>query len=169
MLHQDARLTLYGDDVLQPDGEPGTYTYLVLARPVAAIVPVFDDLTIPLVRQWRYPWDCNSWEIPAGHCEPGEDPRAAAHRELAEEVSLQAATMQHLATLHPSALVRADFHLFLARGLTPIRATTRDETEADLIVARVPLGEAVEAVLDNTIVHAVSALAILRVARALGV
>ena len=46
---------------------------------------------ILLERQYRHPVKASLWEIPAGLLDiPGEDPRVAAERELAEEADLVA-------------------------------------------------------------------------------
>ncbi|MCA1648481.1 MAG: DNA mismatch repair protein MutT, partial [Chloroflexi bacterium] len=70
VVYDNGLVRLCEDRVIQPDGEPGSYAYVELAWPVVAIVPIADDGDVYLVRQWRYPWRCNSWEIPAGHGEP---------------------------------------------------------------------------------------------------
>ena len=119
IIFDNGRVRLCEDQVLQPDGEPGSYTYLQLPWPVVAIVPISDDGHVYLVRQWRYPWQRNSWEIPAGHCEVAEEPLHGAQRELAEEVGLQAASWEPLGTGFSSATVSARYHLFLARTLSP--------------------------------------------------
>lgn len=51
-----------------------------------AILPLFDDGTVSLVRQFRYPFQEVVAELPAGKLERGEDHRLAALRELEEEV-----------------------------------------------------------------------------------
>ena len=53
-----------------------------------AILPLFDDGTVSLVRQFRYPFQEVVAELPAGKLERGEDHRLAALRELEEEVGL---------------------------------------------------------------------------------
>ena len=60
IVFDNGRVRLCEDQVLQPDGEPGNYTYLELPWPVVAIVPFSDDGHVYLVRQWRYPWQRNS-------------------------------------------------------------------------------------------------------------
>ena len=155
--------------VTQPDGAPGTYTYLELPGSVAAVVPVTEDRCVYLVRQWRYPWRRNSWEVPAGHCDPGETPAQGAARELAEEVGLAARDWTSLGMVFASATIDSEFHLYLARDLSPAPAGSaqRDGAEHDMQVACVPLAEAVRAVMDGTLVHAVTCLALLRTARLL--
>jgi 8-oxo-dGTP pyrophosphatase MutT (NUDIX family) len=169
VVYDNGRLRLCEDRVIQPDGEPGTYTYLELAWPVVAIVPFSDDGYVHLVRQWRYPWQSNSWEIPAGHCEPNELPLDGARRELAEEVSLEAANWEPLGNGYSSATLNARYHLFLARELSPVKHEhVREGTERDLIARRVPLAEALAAAMDGRIAHGLSVVGVLRAARRLG-
>src|SRR5437870_3374944 len=78
VVFENSHLRLRQDAVIQPDGASGTYTYIELPWPIVVIVPVTDDGQVYLVRQWRYPWGRNSWEIPAGHAEADEEPLYAA-------------------------------------------------------------------------------------------
>ncbi|MBI2756674.1 MAG: NUDIX hydrolase [Chloroflexi bacterium] len=170
VIWESDRLRLRDDRVLQPDGAPGQYTFVEIPNAVVAVVVMDDDGFTYLVRQWRYPWGCNSWEIPAGHAEGGESPLDAARRELAEEVGLQAREWETLGIGHSSAVVAADYHLFLARGLDRAAdAFHRDGAEEDMRVARVPLAVAVDAAMDSTITHAFSVVGLLRAARRLKV
>jgi 8-oxo-dGTP pyrophosphatase MutT (NUDIX family) len=169
VVYDNGRLQLHEDDVVQPDGEAGRYTYLELPHPIVVVVPLTAAGEVHLVRQWRYPWQQNSWEIPAGHGEPAETALQSAHRELAEEVGLVAATWDALGTGFSSATVSARYHLFLARDLSPAPAAhQRDGAEQDLITCVVPFGEALRAAADGRLQHAMSALALLRAARLLG-
>jgi ADP-ribose pyrophosphatase len=49
------------------------------------IIPITDDGSVLLVRQYRHPAGENLWEIPAGGREEGESALETARRELAEE------------------------------------------------------------------------------------
>src|SRR5919205_4506082 len=51
----------------------------------AVIVPVFDDGTVALVRQYRHPTVRYLLEVPAGTLAHGERPEIVAARELKEE------------------------------------------------------------------------------------
>jgi 8-oxo-dGTP pyrophosphatase MutT (NUDIX family) len=166
----NGRLLLREDSVTQPDGQPGSYVYLEVDSPIVAVVPIDDANHVYLVRQWRYPWAKNSWEIPSGGGEGDETPREAAERELAEEVGLYASTWEPLGTGYSSASIRGRWHLYLARDLQPMPpgAHTRDGAEHDLIARRVPLAEALAASMDGRIEHGMSALGLLRAARRLG-
>ena len=169
VLYDNGHLRLVEDQVIQPDGEAGTYTFVDVPWPVVAIVALSETDQVYLVRQWRYPWRRNSWEIPAGHGEPNEAPLAAARRELAEEVGLRAASWEPLGTGYSSASLNARYHLFLARGLGPSSGQhQRDGAEHDLIARQVPLDQAIAAAMDGRIEHSMSVVGLLRTARRLG-
>lgn len=73
-----------------------------------------------LVRQYRYPIQAWTLEIPAGTCEAGEDPQDTAKRELAEEAGLSAATWQELSRFYPAVGVSDELMiLYRAQGLQP--------------------------------------------------
>ncbi|HEV7665815.1 MAG TPA: NUDIX hydrolase [Chloroflexota bacterium] len=169
VIYDNGRLRLREDAVIQPDGAPGMYTFLEAAWPVVAVVPLSADNEVYLVRQWRYPWQRNSWEIPAGHGEPNESPLDSAKRELAEEVGLRAGSWESLGSGFSSASFDARYHLFLARDLSANdRRAERDGAEQDMIARRVPLSQAVQAAMDGRIEHSMSVVGLLRVARRLG-
>ena len=171
VVFEDSRLRLREDRVIQPDGEPGVYVYLEVHTPIVAVVPIDNQGYVYLVRQWRYPWRRNSWEIPSGGAEPGESPLEAARRELAEEVGLHASNWESMAGGHSSATVTGQWHFFIARGLQPVNngRHQRDGAEQDLIARRVPLPTAIDAALDGRIEHGMSVVGLLRAARRLGV
>src|SRR3979411_3314380 len=52
----------------------------------AVIVPIFDDGTLALVRQYRHPAVRYLLEVPAGTLKRGEVPEEGAARELEEEL-----------------------------------------------------------------------------------
>jgi len=171
VIFANQRLRLIEDQVIQPDGGSGSYVYVQIETPIVAVVPVDAEGYVHLVRQWRYPWRRNSWELPAGSAELDEAPLEAAQRELAEEVGLCAADWQALPGVYPSATIDGEWYLYLAGGLEPAPAGRyhRDPGEHDLITRRVPLAEAVEAGLDGRIVHGMTVVALLRAARRLGI
>lgn len=169
IVYQNSHLRVRVDQVIQPDGQPGEYAFLDVPHPIVGIVPLGDDGCVHLVRQWRYPWGRNSWEIPAGHGEVDEAPLAGAQRELAEETGLQAASWESLGTGFGSAGVNAFYHLYLARGLTPaVDDAQRDGAEQDMLTQPIPLEDAVAAAMDGRLFHAFTVIALLRTARRLG-
>ena len=76
--------------------------------------PSTSDDRVLLIRQYRHPVRTREWEIPAGLLDvAGEDPLAAAQRELAEEADLAAAEWDVLADFFtsPGRQRRGDPHL----------------------------------------------------------
>jgi ADP-ribose pyrophosphatase len=107
-----------------------------------AVVPLYDDGTVVMVKQFRLAAGRTMLEIPAGSVEPGEKELATAHRELAEEVHLQAAEMTKLfqsfvAPGYSTELI----HTYLARSLS--ENTLPGDEDEDLHIVRMPLGEAI--------------------------
>ena len=105
------------DDVTRPDGSAGVYGVVEMKHPAVFVVPVTAAGEVLLVRLHRYPIDRESIEVPAGGSD-GEDPLAAAQRELLEETGRTASSWTRLGqffALNGVANARAD--VFLARGL----------------------------------------------------
>jgi ADP-ribose pyrophosphatase len=106
-------------------------------------------------------------EIPAGTLDiEGEGPVAAAHRELAEEVGLEADVLEPLGILWNSAGWSDErTHLFLARDTTTVRPPEgflpKDE-EAVMSTLWSPLEHVVRSALDGTITDAKTAIGVLR-------
>lgn len=111
-------LQVQRDVVRQPDG--GVAVREFIRHPGAVVIlPLFEDGTVLLERQFRYPVDQVFIEFPAGKIDPGEDTLACAKRELQEETGYTASNWQFVCTIH-NALGYCDEHLeiFIARGLT---------------------------------------------------
>ncbi|HEY8025695.1 MAG TPA: NUDIX hydrolase [Burkholderiaceae bacterium] len=123
------------DTVRLPDGKPTQREYI--RHPGAVVIlPLFDDNSVLLERQYRYPNDQVFIEFPAGKIDAGEEPLACAKRELLEETGYQAREWQFLCTIH-NAIAYSDEHLdiFLARGLTAGERKLDDGEFLDVIQA----------------------------------
>ena len=82
-------LQLHKDTVKTPDGVVTTREYL--HHPGASmIIPMFEDGTVILERQYRHPLRRSFLEFPAGKLNPGESPFNCAKRELMEETGYEA-------------------------------------------------------------------------------
>jgi ADP-ribose pyrophosphatase len=130
------------DEVMLPDGSKASREY-VLHPGAAIILPLFDDGTVLLERQFRYPLGLHFYELPAGKLEPDEAPIDTAKRELLEETGYLAGQWRELGRLHPC-VGYSDEHIdfFLARKLE-FKGAQLDAGEF-LETLRVPLTEAVE-------------------------
>ncbi len=131
----------------------------------SSVIPLLPDGNVILVRQYRYPVECVTLEIPAGKLDsPEEDPLLCAKRELEEETGYHADKIWKLTTIATTVGFSNEYiHLYAAEGLTPGPQHT-DEDEF-INVVRVPLREAVEMVEDGRIFDAKSAVSILLLAK----
>lgn len=110
-------LKVQRDTIRLPDGKISTREYI--KHPGAVVIlPLFDDGSILMERQFRYPLDRVFIEFPAGKIDPNEDPLDCAKRELQEETGYTATDWKFVATIH-NAIAYSNEHLdiFLARGL----------------------------------------------------
>lgn len=133
-------------------GEAGTVRREFVRHPGAvAVIALDDDDRVLLLRQYRHPVRAALWEPPAGLLDvPGEDLRAAAARELAEEADLVAGSwwvlLDYLTS--PGGSDEA-IRVFLARDLHAVPEAerhVREGEESDMELRWVPLDDAVAAV-----------------------
>ena len=109
--------------LLDPEGTP--FERVVVRHPGAVtVVPVHDDGTVSLVRQYRAAVDALVLEIPAGTRDrEGETEEQVARRELAEEAGLEAAHLETLiGTWNTPGVSDQHTTVFLATGLSPCRS-----------------------------------------------
>jgi ADP-ribose pyrophosphatase len=106
------------DRITLPDGAE-TYREFIRHPGAVVILPLFDDGSVLLEKQFRYPLDQVFIEYPAGKIDPGEDHLECARRELQEETGYTASNWDFVCTIH-NAIAYSDEHLelYLARGLT---------------------------------------------------
>uniref|UniRef100_A0A5Q5BL51 NUDIX hydrolase n=2 Tax=unclassified Mycobacterium TaxID=2642494 RepID=A0A5Q5BL51_MYCSS len=155
---------LRADEVRMPGG--GTARREVVEHYGAvAIAALDDDGNIALVYQYRHPLGRRLWELPAGLLDMGgEPPQVTAARELQEEAGLSAAQWRVLVDLDSApGFSDESVRVFLATGISEIDRPDAHDEEADLIVKRVPLSEAVRMVLSGEIVNSIAVAGILAV------
>jgi len=152
-------LKVHRDTVRLPDGSEGQREYIRHPGAVA-IVPLFEDGSVLLERQFRYPNRREFIEIPAGRLEPGEPHLETAKRELLEETGYAASDWTRLGVIH-TAIGFSDetIELFLAKGLEH-RGAQLDAGEF-LEVFSVPFAEAIAMIRDGRITDSKSVIGIL--------
>ena len=131
----------------------------------AGTLPVFEDGTVALVRQWRYPLGKYSLEIAAGRIEPGHTPEETAARELEEEMGLRAREFQRIGGFNVApGYCEERIFVYLAKGLEPCEQSLDDDEEIEVV--RMPFDEALAMVQNGEIDDAKSIITLL-IARAL--
>lgn len=142
-----------------------------VAHPGAvAIVAVDAQERVVLVQQYRHPVRRELWEVPAGLLDvPGEDPLAAAQRELWEEADLRAEQWEHLIDYYTTPGGSDEkLQVFLARDLQEVpvaeRFERRDE-EQHMEIRFIPVHEALESVLSGGMMNPSTVVGILAYAQ----
>lgn len=133
-------LNLRVDDVLMPSGR--TAIREVVEHKHAVGILALNGDGVLLVRQYRYAVGEEMLEICAGLIEEGEDPRAAAEREMQEELGFKPKSLVQIGAFYATPGFCTEFMtLFLAEGLTPSRLP-QDEDEnvsvVDIPFAAIP-------------------------------
>jgi 8-oxo-dGTP pyrophosphatase MutT (NUDIX family) len=105
----------------------GLRVYSFFRRPhlrgVKCVLTEGDDVLLV-----RHTYGSRSWDLPGGAIKRGEDPAAAARREVSEELGVSVADWRALGELIMSIDYRNDrIHCFLA--VAPTRAVTIDQVE----------------------------------------
>ena len=129
-----------------------------------AVLAVDDDDRVLLINQYRHPTRTRSWEIPAGLLDvEGEDPLAAAKRELAEETDLVADDWSEPLSFFTSPGQSDELvTLYEARGLHAADSVhDRTDEEAEIVLRWVTLDEARDAAFAGRIGNAILLIAIL--------
>jgi ADP-ribose pyrophosphatase len=138
--------------VVDPSGQP--FERIVIRHPGAVtVVPVHDDGTVSLVRQYRAAVDSMVLEIPAGTRDrEGESAEATARRELAEEAGLEATTWERLIGIWNTPGVSDQYSMiFLATGLRAVASRPDGVEEGYMSVERIPLANVDALVADGSL------------------
>lgn len=129
----------------------------------AGAVPVFDDGTLALVRQWRYPLNRYSLEIPAGRIESGHTPEETAARELEEELGYRAGGLRKISEFNVApGYCEERLYIYLATGLVKSAQNLDDDEEIEIV--RMTLGEALALVESGEIDDAKTVVGLLKAA-----
>lgn len=142
-------ITMNVDTVTLPNGV--TVDLEIVRHPGAsAVVPLKEDGTVVLIRQFRHAAGGFIYEIPAGKLSPGEEPVACAARELEEEIGYRAGSFELLSSIFTApGFTDEVIHIYKATGLMKGRQQLdRDEV---LEVVEMPLYKAMTMIKTGTI------------------
>jgi ADP-ribose pyrophosphatase len=146
------------EDVTLPNG---SRTELAMVRHPGstAVVPLFDDNTVLMERQYRHAVKDYILEIPAGTLEPDELPLNCAARELEEETGYVAQEFTEISQLLIlPAYSDEKIFVYLARGLKPSKQNLDQDEIIEII--KYPFDKALKLIGDNLISDALTILSL---------
>lgn len=134
---------------------------LIKHAPAVAMLALTPADQVLINREYRVGINAESFALPAGLMNPGEDPVQAARRELEEETGYAALELQEMCAIRSSEGMTDELvHLMLAR-IDPAKRTATHFDQDEFVTSQlVPLSEVVAAVKDGRIGSAQSVGAI---------
>jgi ADP-ribose pyrophosphatase len=118
------------EQVELPGGRVLNDFYRIVLPDFAMIVPVTPEGQVVMVRGYKHGLGRVNLSPPAGLLEPGEEPLAAARRELLEETGYATEDWRFLGRFVVDGNRQCGtMHLFVARGVRRVRPPVIDETE----------------------------------------
>mgnify|MGYP003675133842 CR=1 FL=1 len=137
-----------------PQRDQGKEFFVIDAPDWAVVAPITPGGELILVNQFRFGSQELSLELPGGVVEPGEEPAAAAARELAEETGYVGAAPVLLGSVYPNPAIQSNrAHLILIPEVKLTRETAWDvDEELGLLLA--PIGDVLQWARAGKITHA---------------
>jgi ADP-ribose pyrophosphatase len=161
LVYESPWISVSHHDVLNPAGNPGTYSVVHFKNFAIGILPLDEQFNTWIVGQFRFPFNMFSWEIPEGGGKLNIDPLDSAKRELEEECGIIAdkfTFIQHM-QLSNSATDEVAY-LYVAQGLSFTNASPDEDEE--LHVKKVHFDELYQMVLDGKVTDSLTVVAVLK-------
>ena len=148
-IYEGRLINLRVDQIRTPAGVESVRE--IVEHPGAIALIALDEAgCVLLVKQYRHAVRAITLEIPAGILEAGEEPPAAAQRELREETGYRAGRLDRLGGIFTAPGFSTEYiHFFLATQLAPDRLAMDDDEVIDLM--RVPLTDAINLIQSGQI------------------
>ncbi len=161
-VHESPWISVTKHEVLNPSGNPGTYSVVHFKNLAIGIIPLDKHNNTWLVGQYRFPIEQYTWEIPEGGGLIGVEPVESAKRELKEETGIIAAKWTKIQEMHLSNSASDEFCiLYLAQNLEFTKAEPED-TEL-LEIRKVPFEALYQMVLNGEITDSLTVTAALKI------
>lgn len=155
--------TVRFDDMQHPETGDVLSRLVLQSVDWVTLVALTDAGDAVMVRQYRFGVGYPTLETPGGMVDPGEDPLAAAKRELAEETGYTGGTWRYLGAVEPNPAIHDHLcHHWLAEGVAltgPQQTSAGEQIRVELLTE----SSIRRAVSDGTIRHALALSALSRV------
>jgi ADP-ribose diphosphatase len=127
------------------------------------IVPMLDDDTVMLIREYSAGSNDYQLGLPKGRMETGEDPLQAANREIREEVGYAARDLRLIKTITIApAYIRHQTHVILAQNLYPDRQPGDEPEPIEVVPWRLSNWDELISQVDLTEARSIAALYLTR-------
>lgn len=148
-------------DVLNPNGNPGTYSVVHFKNLAIGILPLDNDYNTWIVGQYRYPINQYSWEIPEGGGDHNVPPLDSAKRELHEETGITANKWTKIQEVHMSNSASDEFGiLYIAQDLS--FGESEPEDDEQLAVRKLHFNELYQMVESGEITDSLTVITVLK-------
>ena len=137
------------ETVTLPNG--ATTDLEIIAHPgAAAVVPMKDEQTVIMIRQYRHAVGGFIYEIPAGKLHLGEDPRDCAVREVEEEIGYKVGRLEPLLSFFTTpGFTDEIIHIYIGHDLLP--GTQDLGVDEVLEIIDMPLVKTIDMIRDGAI------------------
>jgi len=164
----DGRVVKMRVDTITKDGKETFKREIIEHDGAVAMIPLHEDGTVTLVRQYRSGSKQEMLEIPAGGLEPGEPREECARRELQEEIGMYPDELIELGSFYVAASYTTErITIYLARKLRP--STLQGDVDESITMVKMPFAEALNKVLTNEIEDSKTIIGMVWAARKLGI
>ena len=140
LLHDNGYLRYKHDRYTLPDGKKESDYFYADSHGSTIIIPILDDNSLIMVKQFRYLNQKKSMEFPGGGLQAGLNPEENAHKELLEETEMKAAQLINIGSFNPcNGITNELCSVYIAKQLTFI-GHNADETD-DIEIVNVSMDE----------------------------
>jgi ADP-ribose pyrophosphatase len=153
-------LKVYLDSARLPSGQVSGREWI--KHPGAcAIIPLFENGDVMLIKQFRYAAKQIFYEIPAGKIDPGEPEEITAQRELREEAGLHSVDLHYIGHQYPCIGYSDEIiHFYLAENMSQVSSQTDEDEFVEL--CRIPFTQALEWVQKGIICEAKTIIGLIK-------
>ena len=160
-IFQGKIITVYKDKVKCPNEKIATRE-IVRHHVGVGILATVDDKII-LVKQFRYAYNQDTIEIPAGKLEYNEDSNLAGARELEEETGYSAKKLVPITQIYPTpGYCDEIIHLYEAKDVYKVENPLAGDEDEFINVLFIPIDEAYQMVIDQKIKDSKTIIAIMK-------